>query len=88
MKNLNIIHLYPDLLNLYGDKGNIAVLKKRCLMSDITPNVINITTNDSFSLTDADIVLLGGGGDREQKIVSEELLKCQCKSAFALLLSQ
>lgn len=75
MKSLNIIHLYPDLLNLYGDKGNIAVLKKRCLLREINTNIINVTLNDSIPFSDADIILIGGGSDREQKTVGEELLK-------------
>ena len=75
MKSLNIVHLYPDLLNLYGDRGNIAVFRKRCMMRGITPNIINVTVNDTFSVNDADIVLLGGGSDREQKLVCGELIK-------------
>lgn len=75
MKELNIIHLYPDLLNLYGDKGNIAVLKKRSLLREIKANIINVTINDELSLKNADIILLGGGSDREQKLVCKELLK-------------
>lgn len=73
MKSLNIIHLYPDLLNLYGDKGNIAVLRKRCILRGIEANVIEIKENDTFSLKDADIVLLGGGSDKEQITVSKKL---------------
>lgn len=75
MKELNIIHLYPDLLNLYGDRGNIAVFKKRCALRNIKPNIISVTVNDKLSLNDADIILLGGGSDREQKLVCSQLLK-------------
>ena len=73
-KTLNIIHLFPDLLNLYGDSGNILVLKKRCRLRNINVNVIPCNINDDLNLIDADIVLLGGGSDREQKIVCERLL--------------
>lgn len=75
MKELNILHLYPDLLNLYGDKGNIAVFRKRCELREIKPNIININADDKLSLDNADIILLGGGSDRAQKLVSEKLLK-------------
>ena len=75
MRNLNIVHLYPDLLNLYGDFGNVAVLQKRCRMRDIEADVIDIKVNDTFSLSEADIVLLGGGSDREQKLVGKRLLE-------------
>lgn len=75
MKELNIIHLFPELLNLYGDKGNIAVLKKRCTLRDIKPNIISVSANDKISVNDADIILLGGGGDKEQLIAGDILLK-------------
>ena len=50
MKSLNIVHLYPDLLNLYGDYGNIVVLKKRAQLRGIEANITNITANDELSL--------------------------------------
>lgn len=37
--SLTVYHLYPDLLNLYGDKGNIAVLEKRCLWRGVKTRV-------------------------------------------------
>lgn len=72
---INICHLYPDLLNVYGDVGNILVLKDRLEKRNIKANVINISKNDEFLADDYDIVLLGGGQDKEQTIVSENLLK-------------
>ena len=65
---LNIIHLYPDLLNLYGDRGNIQCMRMRCKWRGIDANVIECGLDDHLSLASADIVLLGGGSDREQKI--------------------
>jgi hypothetical protein len=68
--------MYPDLLNLYGDKGNIECLKKRLNWRNIGANVRTCTfTDDKIDLSDTDIVFLGGGSDREQKIVCEALLK-------------
>lgn len=75
MKSLNIIHLFPDLLNLYGDRGNIAVFKKRCSLRGIEPNVIPVMAEDEPDFTKADIILLGGGSDREQRLVCGRLLK-------------
>lgn len=69
-KIIRIIHLYPDLLNLYGDKGNIAALKTRLSMRGIETEVIEVTSkNNDFCVEDADIIFLGGGSDREQEIV-------------------
>ena len=75
MKSLNIVHLFPDLLNLYGDYGNIVVLKKRAELRGINANIINISINDDIPFSDADIILLGGGNDNTQLIANEKLLK-------------
>lgn len=72
---LNICHLYPDLLNVYGDVGNILVLKHRAEARDIKVNISNISLNDDFKAEDYDIVFFGGGQDYEQVIVSEDLMK-------------
>lgn len=72
---LKIMHLYPDLLNLYGDRGNIECLKRRLLWRGIGAEVVSRTCDDAdLPLDDVDIVFLGGGSDREQKIVCKRLL--------------
>ncbi len=71
---IRIIHLYPDLLNLYGDKGNIAALKTRLKLRGVEAEVIEVTSkNSNFSIEDTDIIYLGGGSDREQEIVCDHL---------------
>ena len=70
---LNIVHLYPDLLNLYGDRGNIQCLRMRCKWRGIDAQVTECNLDDKLSLASADIVLLGGGSDREQQIVCTRL---------------
>ena len=72
---LNIVHLYPDLLNLYGDRGNIQCLRMRCKWRGIDAKVIECNLDDHPALASADIVLLGGGSDREQQIVCTRLQK-------------
>lgn len=72
---ITIGHLYPDLLNLYGDRGNIQCLKKRCEWRGIEAEVREFEMEDSINFDELDIVLLGGGSDREQKIVCEKLLE-------------
>ena len=71
---LNICHLYPDLLNVYGDVGNVLVLKHRAELRGIKVNVINISLNEAFEKDNYDIVLFGGGQDFEQAIVSKDLI--------------
>ncbi len=70
---LNICHLYPDLLNVYGDVGNILILKDRAERRGIKVNIINTSLKDNFNGDDMDIVFFGGGQDYEQSIVSEDL---------------
>ncbi len=71
---LNILHLYPDLLTFYGDSGNIASLKYRLKARGIDVEVKEQSYNtESLDLTDMDIVFLGGGGEREEKLVMERL---------------
>jgi len=70
---LNICHLYPDLLNVYGDLGNILILKHRAEQRNIKVNIIDISINDDFNGDNMDIVFFGGGQDYEQSIVSEDL---------------
>ncbi|MGG7143429.1 type 1 glutamine amidotransferase [Clostridium nigeriense] len=70
---LNICHLYPDLLNVYGDVGNILILKHRAEERGIKVNIINSSLNDKFDSENTDILFFGGGQDFEQSIVSDDL---------------
>ena len=75
-KCLNILYLYPDILELYGDFGNIQVLKyrleKRGFKANITPYSIGDTPPN---FKDYDLVFSGGGADQEQGILAEDLIK-------------
>lgn len=73
-RTLRIAHLYPELLNLYGDGGNILVLRKRLEWRGIGCEVREVHIDDRPSFSDMDIVFIGGGSDREQRIVCEHLL--------------
>lgn len=75
MFEINICHLYPDLLNLYGDRGNIIALKQRAQWRGISANVTNITLGDSFAPENYDIIFLGGGQDYEQQIIQDDVLE-------------
>ncbi len=73
---LNIVHLYPDLLNLYGDKGNIECLRKRLIWRNIGVNVSKCTAKENdIDFENADIIFLGGGAEREQEIVRSYLME-------------
>ena len=70
---LTIGHLYPELLNLYGDRGNIQCLLKRCQWRGIEAEAIACEQGSNIDFSKMDIVLLGGGSDREQMLVCEKL---------------
>ncbi|MCL6631557.1 MAG: glutamine amidotransferase [Alicyclobacillus herbarius] len=72
---LRIAHLYPDLLNLYADKGNIRVLVQRCRWRGIETEVIPVPSGEEPRLEQYHLVLLGGGSDREQELVAKTLGK-------------
>lgn len=72
---IKLYHLYPDVMNLYGDLGNVVALKNRCQWRDIDFEVINVQIGSGVDLTDADIIYMGGGQDRGQEIVAVDLQK-------------
>lgn len=71
--SINICHLYPDLLNLYGDRGNIQTLVKRCSWRNINVNLLEVELKDTIPFEDVDILFIGGGSDREQLLVCNRL---------------
>ncbi len=70
---LHICHMYPDLLNMYGDVGNVKILKYRAEKREIEVFLHSIGVNEPFDGSAYDIVMLGGGQDFEMRIVSEDL---------------
>ncbi|MCL2046509.1 MAG: glutamine amidotransferase [Oscillospiraceae bacterium] len=70
---ITIAHLLPDLLNLYGDRGNVLCMKNRLIWRGIEAEIVEHPMVESFSLSDVDIVFLGGGSDAEQKIAALRL---------------
>jgi len=74
MYDLNICHLYPDLLNTYGDRGNILALQRRAQWHGIDTLITNVTIGDSFDSSLYDIIFLGGGQDYEQEIIQSDVL--------------
>ena len=71
MKKIRLAHLYPKLLNIYGDGGNILTLKKRCEWRGIEIEIDEINISDPIG--EHDIYFIGGGQDLQQIEVSKEL---------------
>lgn len=70
---LLIGHLYPDLMNLYGDRGDITVLVRRSQWRGIDVTVVPLYLGDDIP-SDVDMFFMGGGQDREQRILAPDLL--------------
>ena len=71
---LRICHLYPDLLNLYGDRGNLLTLQRRCEWRGIASSITPVSLGQPFTTADYDLVFLGGGQDYEQNLLHRDLL--------------
>ncbi len=68
---ISIAHLYPKLLNLYGDLGNVVTLRKRCLWRGIEVEFTQINIGDKIG--NHDLYFIGGGQDKQQEEVKDEL---------------
>lgn len=75
-KSIKILYLYPDMLELYGDYGNIQVLKYRIESRGYKAIIDRYSIGDGApNFNDYDIVFAGGGADNEQSILAEDLVK-------------
>lgn len=75
-KSIKILYLYPDMLELYGDYGNIQVLKYRIESRGYKAIIDRYSIGDvAPNFNDYDIVFAGGGADNEQSILAEDLVK-------------
>jgi CobQ-like glutamine amidotransferase family enzyme len=70
---LTIHHLYADMMNLYGDRGNVISIKKRCEWRGIPVEVVDVGLAERIRPTGCDLFLFGGGQDREQALLAEDL---------------
>ena len=67
-------HLYPDYLNIYADRGNIAVLARRAAWRGHELDVHSISVGQPVQRGQYDLLYIGGGQDREQALVAEDLV--------------
>src|SRR5437762_3300325 len=93
MANLRLVHLYPDLMSVYGDRGNVLTLVRRAEWRGIEVRVRQLSVGDTLDPDEADLIFFGGGQDLEQAVVSPDFLLqkgeavCQAVEAGAALLS-
>ena len=70
---LHICHLYPDILNLYGDRGNIITMKRRLEDRGIGVTVEEYSIGEPLDVSKYDIFFIGGGQDFEQEVLLRDL---------------
>jgi CobQ-like glutamine amidotransferase family enzyme len=71
--SLELAYLYPKLLNIYGDTGNVLTLLSRCKTRGIKLNVTPVEIGEKIDINKFDIYFIGGGQDKQQIQVSEDL---------------
>lgn len=71
--SLNLAYLYPKSMNIYGDRGNVITLVKRCQWRNINILIDEIEVEDNFNPTKYDLVFSGGGQDIHQLRIADDL---------------
>ncbi len=74
-RTLRVCALYPDLMNIYADRGNLLVLERRCLWRGIGFELQASGLGESFDPDAHDLFYLGGGQDRDQRLCADDLLE-------------
>jgi CobQ-like glutamine amidotransferase family enzyme len=71
--SLTLGHLYPQQLNMYGDRGNIITLTQRCARRGVNLQVVSLDIGDALDPAAYDLLFIGGGQDKEQDEVARDL---------------
>jgi hypothetical protein len=74
MTEIRVAHLYPEYLNIYADRGNIAVLANRAAWRGIELVVEAVSVGDELRPGAHDLLYVGGGQDREQALIAPDLV--------------
>jgi CobQ-like glutamine amidotransferase family enzyme len=72
---IRVGHLYPEYLNIYADRGNIAVLSRRAALRGHELEVQAISVGDDVRPGEHDLLYIGGGQDREQALIAPDLVR-------------
>ena len=70
---ISVAHLYPDYLNIYADRGNIAVLTRRAAARGHELSIEAVGLGDELGPGAHDLLYVGGGQDREQTLIAPDL---------------
>lgn len=73
--HLTILHLYPDNMNLYGDRGNVLALAQRARWRGLEVEIAGREVGQPIDWTNVDLIFMGGGEDSHQARIAEDFLK-------------
>ena len=72
---LRVLSLYPEQMNIYADRGNIIFLRRRCAWRGISFVHAGAGLGEQIDPAEADLIYIGGGQDRDQRLVAEDMLR-------------
>ncbi len=65
--------LYPDIMSTYGDRGNVATIRRRCEWRGIAVDVRELRLGDRAEPGDLDLIIIGSGGESQQRLIATDL---------------
>jgi len=77
LPHLNIVHLYPEAMNLYGDRGNVLTLYQRAHWRGWNVSITEVSVGQVLHPEMADIIFMGGGQDSQQHTIADDFLQVQ-----------
>ncbi len=83
--NLRVLALYPEQMNIYADRGNILFLRRRCEWRGIGFEQASAGPGERFDPDAHDLIYIGGGQDRDQALVAEDMLRSKRDALAAAL---
>jgi len=82
-RTLRVCALYPELMNIYADRGNLLLLERRCAWRSIGFQVTAASIGDGLDPAAHDLFYLGGGQDRDQRLCAYDLVERKRDSLHA-----
>jgi CobQ-like glutamine amidotransferase family enzyme len=83
-RELRVCALYPDLMNIYADRGNLLLLEQRCRWRGIGFSVLASGLGEALDPDGADLYYIGGGQDRDQRLCALDLAEVKRDALHAV----
>jgi CobQ-like glutamine amidotransferase family enzyme len=82
---LRVLALYPEQMNIYADRGNMLFLRRRCEWRGIAFEQADAGPGETFDASAHDLLYIGGGQDRDQQLVAEDMRSTKCDAINAAI---